>query len=187
MRDIFEIVRDRHSSRAPFEAKRCASKHDLLQILEAARWAPTAHNMQNFEIILIDDKATLAAIAAIRAAPSDTFIRENYAQLSFSEGELLQKKTGLLASMFPASWRNPDAKPQDVTELEHSFLGSSLQNCPALLVVIYDTRKRAPASERDTLGIMSLGCVMQNIWLAAETLGIGMQILSVFQRQGSGR
>jgi nitroreductase len=30
------------------------------------------------------------------------------------------------------------------------------------------------------LGIMSLGCVMQNIWLAAEDLAIGMQILSAF-------
>ena len=29
------------------------------------------------------------------------FIRENHAQLSFSEGELMQKKTGLLATMFP--------------------------------------------------------------------------------------
>jgi nitroreductase len=27
---------------------------------------------------------------------------------------------------------------------------------------------------------MSLGCVMQNIWLTAEALGVGMQILSAF-------
>ena len=30
-------------------------------------------------------------------------------------------------------------------------------------------RKRAPASEGDALGIMSLGCVMQNMWLMAES------------------
>jgi nitroreductase len=101
-------------------------------------------------------------------------------QLSFSEDELLLKKTGLLASMFPASWRVPNAKQKDVTDLQHSFLGSSLQDCPTLLIVIYDTQKRAPASAEDTLGIMSLGCVMENMWLAAEALGIGMQVLSVF-------
>jgi nitroreductase len=180
VRDIFEIVRDRHSSRVSFDRERCVSEQVLLQILEAVRWAPTAHNMQNFEIILIDDKATLAAVGSIRTVLSETFIRENYAQLSFSEDELLLKKTGLLASMFPASWRIPNAKQEDVTDLQHSFLGSSLQDCPTLLIVIYDTRKRAPASAEDMLGIMSLGCVMENMWLAAETLGIGMQVLSVF-------
>ena len=151
MRDIFEIVRDRHSSRVSFDRKRCVSEQVLLRILEAARWAPTAHNMQNFEIILIDDKAALAAVGSIRTVPSETFIRENYAQLSFSEDELLLKKTGLLASMFPASWRIPNAKQEDVTDLQHSFLGRSLQDCPTLLIVIYDTRKRAPASAEDTL------------------------------------
>ena len=53
------------------------------------------------EIIAIGDKAALAAIGASRTAPSQAFIRENHAQLSFSEGELMQKKTGLLATMFP--------------------------------------------------------------------------------------
>jgi len=180
MRDIFEIIHDRQSCRVPFDPKRCVSAHDLLQILEAARWAPTAHNMQNFEIILIDDQATLAAVGNIRTLLSETFIRENYAQLAFSESELLQKKTGLLASMFPASWWNPNAKPEEVSDPQHSFIGSSLQDGPTLLIVIYDARKRAPASAGDTLGFMSLGCVMENMWLTAETLGVAMQVLSVF-------
>jgi nitroreductase len=50
----------------------------------------------------------------------------------------------------------------------------------ALIVVLYDPRRRAPASEGDFLGIMSLGCVMQNMWLVAHWLGIGFQILSAF-------
>jgi nitroreductase len=55
-----------------------------------------------------------------------------------------------------------------------------MQDCPLLLIVIYDTRKRAPASEGDMLGILSLGCVMQNMWLMAEALGVSVQILSAF-------
>ena len=47
------------------------------------------------------EAAALAAIGASRTAPSEAFIRENHAQLSFSEGELMQKKTGLLATVFP--------------------------------------------------------------------------------------
>jgi len=49
-----------------------------------------------------------------------------------------------------------------------------------LLIVTYDARKRAPASENDILGFMSLGCIMENMWLMAQELGIGFQIMSVF-------
>jgi nitroreductase len=49
-----------------------------------------------------------------------------------------------------------------------------------LLIVTYDARKRAPASEGDVLGFISLGCIMENMWLMAQELKIGFQIMSVF-------
>jgi len=185
MRDLLDIIRNRHSSRVPFEPKRRVSDADLRQILEAGRWAPTAHNMQNFDIVVVDDQATLAAIGAIRSRPPETFMRENYQQLSFSEEELLRKRTGLLASMFPPSWLTPEAKPDNMVEAQHGVLSSSMQNCPALLIVIYDPRKRAPASDGDMLGIMSLGCVLQNMWLMAEALGVRVQTLSALSAQAA--
>src|SRR5450631_3192533 len=62
--------------------------------------------------------------------------------------------------------------------MEPSFLRDSLQGSQTLLLMLYDPAIRAPASDGDFLGIMSLGCVMQNLWLAAQNLGISMQILS---------
>jgi len=59
-------------------------------------------------------------------------------------------------------------------------LDQSVNGSPVLLIVIYDSRKRAPASQGDVLGFMSLGCVMQNMWLMAQSLGISFQILSRF-------
>jgi nitroreductase len=49
-----------------------------------------------------------------------------------------------------------------------------------LLLVTYDSKKRAAASAGDVLGFMSLGCVMENMWLMAQALGISLQILSSF-------
>jgi nitroreductase len=46
-------------------------------------------------------------------------------------------------------------------------------------VVLYDPNRKAPAQAVDVYGFMSLGCLMENIWLAAEALGVGMQILSL--------
>jgi nitroreductase len=180
MSDLIEIIRNRHSERVPFDPERRPPEADVHAILEAARWAPTAHNMQNFEIVIVDDEATLAEIARVHGGVSQEFVRENYDQLSFSEDELLRKGTGLLATMFPPSWRIRDAEPEAPADLEHGFLDDTMRSCPLVLIVVYDARTRAPASEGDVLGIMSLGCVMQNMWLMAESLGIGMQIMSVF-------
>jgi nitroreductase len=181
--EISDVIHMRHSERVPFDPEHPVADSDLRTILEAARWAPTAHNMQNFQIIVVDDKATLAAIGRVRGGTSEEFIRENAAQLSFSEDELIRKSTGLIATMFPPSWQHPEGGPEEATDVEHGFLDATMRSCPVVAIVVYDTRQRAPASEGDFLGIMSLGCVMQNMWLTAEALGIGMQIMSVFSAQ----
>jgi len=57
MNEMLELVETRRSARVPFEdPSHPTASEDLLQILQAARWAPTAHNMQNFEIIVIDEQ-----------------------------------------------------------------------------------------------------------------------------------
>lgn len=176
---LLELMRQRHSGRAAFDPHRPIPPAHLDLVLEAARWAPTAHNMQNYEVIVVDDADRLAQVAAVRAEVSLAFVRENFDQLSFTEDELLRKKTGILASAFPPSWLTPDPDPAEIADLEHSFLGHSIRSAPVLLIVAYDSTKRAPASEGDVLGMMSLGCVMQSMWLMAQSLGISMQILSV--------
>lgn len=178
MKDILKTIQERQSARVLFDSDRPIAKDDLNQILEAARWAPTAHNMQNFEIIVVDDKKLLESLSNIRHEIDETFIRENYQQLSFSEEELKKKKIGILGTMFPLSWRTPGVKPDPHEERAHSFLGGPVQKSAVLLIVLYNPSKRAPASEGDFLGIMSLGCVMENMWLMAQSLGIGFQILS---------
>lgn len=179
MENILNIIRNRHSARWPYDMGQPISKEDLLRILEAGRWTPTAHNMQNFEIIVVDDKSVLEEIENIRRPISEVFVRENYHQLSFSEEELKQKKVGLLARMFPPSWLDPDFK-LGKTDSEKGDQPSArpLPTSPVFLVVTTDPAKRAPASEGDYLGILSLGCLMENMWLMTSALGIDFQIVS---------
>jgi nitroreductase len=178
MSDILNIIQTRHSTRIAFDNSRPITKEDLRQILDAGRWAPTAHNMQNFEIVVVDDPKLLTAIENIPRSTSATFIQENYQQLSFSEEELIRKKVGLLGTMFPPSWRNPDAKPEAVSDSEET--SRPMPASPVLLFALYDPNRRAPASEGDFLGIISLGCIMENMWLMAQSMGIGFQIVSAF-------
>src|ERR1022692_1507484 len=134
--------------------------------------------MQNFEIVVVDDRKLLDAIANIRSQASEVFIRENYEQLSFSDEELRRRKVGLHGQMFPLSWRMPSLTAPFDEAHPHSILGEAARASAALLVVLYDPRRRAPASEGDVLGMMSLGCLLENMWLAASSLGIGFQVQS---------
>jgi nitroreductase len=117
-------------------------------------------------------------LGKIESHISEEFIQENYQQLSFSEEELRQKKVGILGTMFPPTWTDPAKVGEAVREI--SSLNRTIRGSPMLLIVIYDPKKRAPASDGDVLGMMSLGCVMENMWLMAQSLGIGFMIMSVF-------
>ncbi len=178
MSEIVELIRRRRSLRVSFDPAQPVPEEALAGILEAARWTPSAHNMQNFEIVVVNDPKVLEALASLERPVSKTFIRENYEQLSFSEEELLERKTGLLATMFPSSWSKADFKSDAMQEDGIASRQRALPASPLMLVVIYDPSRRAPASEGDFLGIISLGCVMENLWLAAESMGIGVQIVS---------
>src|SRR5271157_1075842 len=114
MSEVLEQIRQRQSDRVPFDEARKVSEEDLRKILEAGSWAPTAHNMQNFEVVVVDNKEIIKQIASIKAHVSLTFIKENYKQLSFSLDELRKKKTGILGTMFPPAWRKRNIKKSDI-------------------------------------------------------------------------
>ena len=183
MSEILKIIQQRQSDRIPFDKNQSLPKEHLQMILEAARWAPTAHNMQNYEIIAIDDPTMLTKIGNIKGCISEEFLLENYSQLSFSKEELEKKKTGILASGFPPAWVDPAKMAQVAKEPISMPLTQSIQGSPTLLIVLYDPSKRAPASEGDVFGFMSLGCLMENIWIMATALGVKLHILSSFANQ----
>ncbi len=171
-KQVLKLIQERRSSRIPFDTGRPVAKEDLKKILEAGSWAPTAHNMQNFQMVIVDDKKLLKEINNIKGRISMVFIKENYKQLSFSEKELLKKKTGIMGNMFPKSWITPGAKIDKNTDLR------PMLSSPVLAVMLYDPSKRAPASEGDFLGIISLGCVLENMWIMASALGISFHVVS---------
>jgi nitroreductase len=178
LRDLFDILWQRHTCRTAYDPAMAISEEDLRRILDAARWAPTAHNIQNFEIVVVDDKQRLSAISAIRMPPAETFIRETYHPLSMSDAESLHKRTGLSASMLPESWLEPETVNDEADSPPRTFVGHTIPPCPALLIVVYDVRLGTATADAASEDLMSLGCVMQNMWLMTESLGISMQVLT---------
>lgn len=174
MEDILELMKTRQSTRGPFDMEKCISREDLNKILEAGSWAPTPHNMQNFEIVVVDDKKIIEAIGNIKFTIPRASLEENNNFVSFSEEELRRKKTGILNRM-PAAMTEEGVNPEDFIR---DYMRKAMIATSTLLVVLYDPSKRAPGSEGDFLGKIGLGCVMENMWLMANSLGIGMHIVS---------
>ena len=135
MTDLGDVLRSRHSSRVPFDSTRGVGSNDLQLILDAARWAPTPHNMQNFEIIAVDDPALIEAIGDITSTVTLEFLRENYEQVSSSDEELARRKVGISARGFPPSWLDPAtgrACRQTRSSRENSMIHCSVARCSSL-------------------------------------------------------
>lgn len=173
MKSALDAIRDRHSARAPFDPQRRITSEELASLLDAARWAPTAHNMQNFEIVAIDDPDQLGALGTIETHVTDAFLAENRTHVVSSIEELRARGYGLLASTFPPKWLDPTTRAAD---LPPGRLANVLRGAPLVLLVLFDARERAPGSDRD--GLLSLGCVLENLWLAADALGLAAQMIS---------
>ena len=178
-KDVLQLIKDRKSYRGPFDENRSVDPSIIKDMLEAATWAPTAHNMQNFKIIVVDDRSLLLELSEMKSRVSSVFIEENYRQLSFSEDELKKKKAGILAAQFPPGWLTPEAQKGKVED-PLSGLGGMISKASALLLVLYDPKRRAPASEGDALGIMSLGFMIENMWLIAAANGVSFHVVTAF-------
>lgn len=184
MTAVLKLIESRQSVRALYDSRRPVAKEHLRKILEAGRWAPTPHNMQNFEILIVDDKELLESLGNIRYPITDRFIEENRQNLSLSEEELLRKKVGLLGTDFPPALRTPGVKLDDTTYEEvRSGWRKAIQSSPVLGIVVYHPEKRAPDSEGDFLGVIGLGCVLENMWLMAHSLRICFHVISVLNRE----
>ena len=67
--DLFDAIDQRASVRELKPAE--VAEADLTRILEAGRRAPSGHNRQPFEFIVVRDRQTIAALAAAQACIGD--------------------------------------------------------------------------------------------------------------------
>ena len=79
----------------------------------------------------------------------------------------------------PPAWLTEEAR-QGKYKAPVSKFGEQISSCPVLLLILYDPKRRAPASEGDFLGVMSLGFMLENVWLMAAAQGVVLHVVSAF-------
>ncbi len=70
--DVFEAIKKRRSVRAYADEK--VSEKDVERLIEAARWAPSAGNIQPWEFVVVKDVETKRKLS--EAALNETFIEK---------------------------------------------------------------------------------------------------------------
>ncbi|GAB4444478.1 MAG: nitroreductase family protein [Chloroflexi bacterium OHK40] len=142
--EFFEIVRGRRSVRA-FRSDPL-TRAQIEAVLEAARWAPSPHGRQPWRFVVV---TTVAARARLAAAMG-------------------------------AEWRRQLALDgQDPATIEARFrksheriVGAPALIIPCLYLADLDTYPDAERQAAETtMAVQSLGCAVQNMLLAAYTLG----------------
>ena len=150
--NLIDVVRRRRSVRR-FEAGRSVDRAVLLQIAEAARWAPTGANSQCFDILIVDDPAA-------RERVLDIFLAQSNRLIDHSKGFPAVKKTYMANTvaimMVLADERWTAAFPKATTpEWEREY-----------------------AENNERILLASIGAAVQNIQLAVTAVGLTSAWLS---------
>ena len=180
--DFQELVKFRKSSRVPYKIKPIP-RDDLKKILIAAQMTPTPHNTQPFEIIIVEDREIIKKISEVKFRLNKEFIDEHFFWTRYSYEELREKKDGVHVNSLPSFVldlkKNHELIDDDkFWDKAGELYSLYIQASSLLLFVIYNRNRKGCGPLKHLWGIISIGAVMENIWLAANDLGISVQLVS---------
>jgi len=151
--DFLDLARRRRSVRR-FQ-KRPLTREEIGQVLEAARWAPSNHNRQGWRFIVFQSAAEI--------------------------GEMAQRVRQFLVDEFRGSAVQDERTTSDLL-VNATFFGEA----PAVLLVLHKRPTsvarlfagRAHAPELVSGEPLSAAMAVQNLLLAAHTLGLGACVMT---------
>ncbi len=192
--DLFEAIRTRRTTNGAFRPEPIAPQH-LRTILEMASHAPSHFNSQPWRFIVIQDQERRHAIAEIAGESmrmlieGGTFWQRYSKYFRFSKDEVDKTADGIHFDNMPALLKpfaryvlspkggaviNKFQVPRVLGNDAHKLVGSS----PLLLGITLNRAEYRPDELSGLYSVISLGAVIQTIWITANALGIGIQFVS---------
>lgn len=195
--DLYEAIRKRHTTNGAFADRPVAPEHKRL-ILELAARAPSHFNSQPWRFIVVEDAERRQALAEIAGTSMRQLMEEGrfwqqyrkFFRLSAEEVEAT--KDGIHFDNVPAVLK-PFTKylfTDRGTQVMNTFqvprvLGNDarklVSGSPMLLGLALSREMYVPGELTGLYTLISLGAVVQTIWLAATSVGMGMQFVSTPQ------
>ena len=180
--DFQELVKFRRSSRWLFSTKKQISDEDLKNILESARYAPSPHNRQPFDIIVVKDRNVIKQISEVGIRLNKKEI-DGHIFWTKSKKELESEGVGVQVDVVPKFVHDLKDKPELIDDDEFwektmGLFATVMQASSLLLCIVFNPKLPGIGPLKNLWGILSVGAVMQNIWLAANDLGISVHLVS---------
>lgn len=195
--DLLDAIRKRHTTNGPFADRPVEPEH-VHRILEMAARAPSHFNSQPWRFVVVQDEARRKALGEIagdsmRQLMADgRFVQQYRRFFRFSNDEVAKSNDGIHLDNMPSVLR-PFAKyvfTERGNQVMNSFqvprvLGNDARklvaNSPLLLGIALDLNLYKPQELTGLYTVISLGAVVQTIWLTATAQGMGMQFVSTPQ------
>lgn len=192
--DLFDAIINRRTTNTAFADKKVTKEHtDLL--IKMSSHCPSHFNSQPWRFILVEDETVIKGIAKI-AGDSMTqlmddgrFWKQYRKYFRFSEEETEQSGDGIHLDHLPA-YLKPFAKSifseaggKIISRFRVSkILGGDEEKLVAtspLLFVILLTKDEYKKEELSGFySVISMGAVIQTLWLVTTAIGMGMQFIS---------
>ncbi len=187
-----DAIRGFRMYRGRLDDRRLDDGH-LQQIIDAARWAPSGHNSQPCEFLIVDDRAVIGQIAAIATRCFDEFLARSrelpqwvanfHRWLRWSREDLERHGDGIWFERWTREQWEELASLSDEAALRArlvAMFGSGgvpsklIDTAPCLLFTLLDTTRRVPDFSGDMLALTSAGAALQNLRLAAWEIGVAV-------------
>ena len=195
--DLFEAIRKRHTTNGAF-ADRPVDPDHKRALLELAARAPSHFNSQPWRFVVVEDPERRKALARVAGESMRDLMEDGRFFLQYRQffrltpEEAAATKDGIHIDNIPGVLR-PFAKyvfsERGVSMMRTfrvpSVLGNDarklVENSPLLLGLALSREVYKPGELTGLYTLISLGAVVQTLWLTATSLGMGMQFVSTPQ------
>lgn len=195
--DLFEAIRRRHTTNGAFADRPIDPQHKRA-IFELAARAPSHFNSQPWRFVVVEDLERRRALGRVAGESMRDLMEDGRFFLQYRQffrltpEEAAATKDGIHIDNIPGVLR-PFAKyvfsERGVSMMRTfrvpSVLGNDarklVESSPMLLGLALSREVYKPGELTGLYTLISLGAVVQTIWLTATSLGMGMQFVSTPQ------
>ena len=192
--ELFDAIINRRTTNTAFVNKKVLKEHKEL-LVNMASHSPSHFNSQPWRFIIIEDESIIKKIAKIagdsmvQLMDDGRFWKQYRKYFRFSEEEIEKTKDGIHIDHLP-SFLKPFAKSifseaggKVISRFRVSrILGNDEEKLVAtspLLFVILLTKDEYKKEELSGFySVISMGAVIQTLWLTTTAVGMGMQFIS---------
>lgn len=198
--ELLEAIRSRRTTNTRFAEGPLSEEH-IRTLLEAAACAPSHFNSQPWRFVLIRNRerrkqlGRIAGRAMVKVMEEGKFWKRYLKYFRFSNDETSQKGDGIHIDNMPALLRpfikaifsEKGAEVMNKLRVPYILAIDSkklIATAPLVLGVLLTKEEYRKGELSSMYSMLALGMALENMWLTATSLGIGVQFISLPMEAG---